>query len=151
MNRKNQQRGFSIVTAIFIMVIMGMLGAYMVSISGVQRTTSSYALLGASAYKAAGSGVQWAIYQAFNDTAATCGGAPSTTTIHTFTPAGAGLNGFNVTATCSYTRHQEGGSCFYLFFVTAKAEYGTYGGPDYISRRVQATASDLAAPISGCP
>ena len=151
MNRKTRQRGFSIVTAIFIMVIMGMLGAYMVSISGVQRTTASYALLGAEAYKAAGSGIQWAMYQAFNDTAATCGGAPSTPTTNTFTLAGAGLNGFNVATTCSYTRHQEGGSCFYVFFVTVKAEYGAYGGPDHISRRVQATASDRAAPISGCP
>ncbi len=151
MEERRSQAGFSIVTAIFLLVILGMLGAYMVSISGVQRATSLFALQGARAYKAAGSGIQWAIYQAFNDTAATCGAAASTPTTNTFTLAGTGLNGFSVEVTCSYSRHQEGGDCFYLFLIDAKSEFGAYGSRDYVKREVRATASDRAAPITGCP
>ena len=47
-----KQKGFSIVMAIFILVVLGLLGSYMVRLSGVQQATSSYALQGAKAFAA---------------------------------------------------------------------------------------------------
>ena len=56
-----QQAGFSIVMAIFILVVLGLLSGYMVKLSGVQHATSTYAIQGARAYQAARAGIDWAI------------------------------------------------------------------------------------------
>jgi len=56
-----RQRGISLVTAIFVLVVLGALGGYMVSISGSQHYTSLHALQGAKAYHAARSGLEWGI------------------------------------------------------------------------------------------
>ena len=57
----NKQAGFTLVTAIFIVVILALLGGYMVSLSGVQRMTTVHALQGAKAYQAARAGIEWAL------------------------------------------------------------------------------------------
>ena len=148
---KRHQAGFSIVTAIFLVVVFGLLGAYMVAISGVQRTTTTFALQGARAYQAAASGIQWGIRKAFSDTAPTCGGAADTPTTNTFGLSGTALAGFSVDVTCEYTYHKEKGDCFHVFLVAAKSEFGSFGDPDYVSRELQATATDQRAPTTVCP
>ena len=55
------QSGFSIVTAMFILVVLALLGSYMVRLSGVQIDTAIYALQGAQAYQAARAGIEWSI------------------------------------------------------------------------------------------
>ncbi len=146
-----RQRGFSIVAAIFVLVVLGMLGAYMVDISGVAHTTAAYAAQGARAYRAAASGAQWARRRAFTHTGATCGANPSTPEQHFFNFTGGGLNGFSVEIECSYTRHQEQGDCFNVFLIFSISQYGSYGNRDFASRRVRLTATDRASPLTGCP
>ena len=55
------QDGFSIVTALFILLVLAFLGGIMATMSGVQSRTSLWAFQGAQAYHAARSGLEWGI------------------------------------------------------------------------------------------
>ena len=136
-----RQRGFTLVTAIFVIVVLATIVGYMVSLSGTQRATSLLALQGARAYMAARSGIEWGTQQAFTNTAATCALAPGSTQ-NSFTLNSTGLMGFKVTVTCSYTNHTEKSTTFAVYRLIALAEHGSYGEPDYVSRQVEATVSD---------
>ena len=57
------QHGFSLVTAIFLLVVLAVLGAIAVSIGGLQQSSLALDASGAHAYQAAYTGVQWAAYQ----------------------------------------------------------------------------------------
>jgi hypothetical protein len=46
------------------------------------------------------------------------------------------VGAFKVHVTCSATPFSEGGDNFNSYEITALAETGTYGQPDYISRQV---------------
>ncbi len=60
------QRGFSLITAIFLIVVLAALGAYMVIFTGLQQTTLQADVLGVRAYYAARAGAEWAIYRALD-------------------------------------------------------------------------------------
>lgn len=140
------ESGFSLVAAIFLIVVLASLGTYMVTISAVQQKTTLFALQSARAERAVRSGVEWALYQVLDpagNVAATCGAAPSTPTTNTLTLTVPGLDGFTVDVTCRYTQHQQGPDNFNVFAIDANARYGTFGEPDYVSRTLQVTASDL--------
>jgi len=136
-----------------LLAVLAVLGAYMVSVSTVQRSTTTFAVLGARAERAARSGVEWAVYQAITATqvAATCGAAPGSPVTTVVNPVGPGLDGLRVEVSCEYTRHQEKGDCFYVLAITASSESGTLDQPDYVSRVIQATATDHFGPVSACP
>ncbi len=57
--RVNNQKGFTLVQAVFILVVLSLIGVAMVRLSGVQSSTSVLALQGARAYQAARSGLEW--------------------------------------------------------------------------------------------
>ena len=54
----------------------------------------------------------------------------------------AGLAGFDVDVTCTTTSHTELGNAYDLYFIGVEARAGTYGTPDYVSRRMQATVTN---------
>ena len=56
-------RGFSLLTAVFLLVVLAGLGAAMVNVFTVQQASSSLDLMGAQAYQAARSGIEWGLYQ----------------------------------------------------------------------------------------
>ncbi len=128
-----RQRGFALVAAIFLVVVLALLGIFLVRVSGVQNQTVNVALLGARAFEAARSGIEWGAFQALN--AASC-----TTTTLNFSEGG--LNGFDVEVTCTSSTHSETGSTYNVYVIDAVASDGTYGQPDYVSRRMQATVTD---------
>lgn len=146
-----KQGGFSIVTAIFVIVVLALVGTYMVTLSGTQQATNTLALQGVRGYYAARAGVEWGIHQAFHNTAAACGAAPGVTT--TSVPlAGVGLTGFTVDVACSYTQHRERGQDFCVFALEAVATRGALSQPaDYVRRRIQATVANQGIPGSSCP
>ncbi len=139
----NHERGFALVAAVFIVVVLALLGIMMVTIGGMQRSTVSAAVQGARAYHAARAGVEWGIHQALNTAPGTmCGLDPATITTGPFSPAVAGLNGFSVSVVCTYTEHREGPAPNYnVYVVTSTATTGTFGDTDYVSRRIQVTAT----------
>ena len=133
------QRGFTLVMAIFIIVILATLMGYMVSLSGTNRATSVLALQGARAYEGARSGIEWGIQQAFTTPATMCSAAGTTTT---FPLSGPGLTDFSVTVTCDATTHIEKTITLTVYHLVALAEYSNYGLPDYVSRQLEATVSN---------
>lgn len=137
MNRtpsEKTQYGFSLVSALFLLVVLGALGAYMVSISGTQQFTSLYALQSARAYHAAHSGVEWGIASAV-----AAGACPAATTL-----SGGDLNGFQVDVTCTSTSHQEASASYSVYEVTAVAQTISpgFGQAGYAARTISATVTD---------
>jgi MSHA biogenesis protein MshP len=131
------QRGFSLVSAVFLLVVLAGLGVFAVRINLLQQQTVTAGLRGSQALHAARSGVAWAAYRSL---AADACMAP-TSTLNLTEGATAG---FRVTVNCSKSAHTEGSSTLCVFVLDVRAEGGVYGGPDYVSRRVQAKIMDAA-------
>ncbi len=128
-----RQRGFALVVAIFLIVVLSSLAMYIVRISGMQHQTVNVTLLGARAFQAARVGVEWGAFQALDS-------AACTTTTLTLTEGG--LDGFDVEVTCTSSSHTETGNTYNVFAIDVEARAGVYGNPDYVSRRMQATLTD---------
>jgi MSHA biogenesis protein MshP len=60
---RRRSRGFSAISAVAILIILALLGAFIVSISTVQQQASALDLLGSRAYHAAKAGIEWGAYQ----------------------------------------------------------------------------------------
>lgn len=129
------QRGFALVAAVFVVVVLALLGIMMATIGGMQRATTAAAVQGARAYHAARSGIEWGAYQATET--ASCAAS-------TAFPPVTGHEGFSVTVECSATAHREHGDDLNIFVITATATSGSFGDSDYVSRRIQVTVTDLA-------
>ena len=127
------QNGFSLVPALFLLVVLAALGIVAVRLSAVQQQTVVLAMQSARAYAAARSGVDWSAYQALVN-----GSCASSTLSLTE----AGLDGFSVDTTCSSTTHVEGPNTVTVFVIDAFAWSGNYGMPDYVSRRIRSTVTD---------
>lgn len=119
----NNQAGFTLIQALFILVVLALLGTVMMRLVVVQSSTSAYALQGARAYHAALSGIEWGAARA--SSGAPCNGA--------FTVAD-----FSVTVSCSNSSFTEGtASAYPVFRFTSVATYGSYGNPDFIQRALE--------------
>lgn len=141
-NPPRKQCGFTLVTAIFVIVVLATVMGYMVSLSGTQRATSLLALQGARAYEGARSGIEWGVQQAFATPGTMCSAAPASTPT-SFALSGPGLTGFSVTVTCDFTTHTEKSTSVSVYHLVALAEFGAYGSPDYVSRQLEATVSGV--------
>ena len=128
-----RQRGFALLVAIFLLVVLSSLGVYIVKVSGVQHATVNIALLGARAFEAARAGIEWGAFQALDS------GACTTTTLNL---TEGGLAGLDVDVTCTTSSHTETGTTYNLFVIDAVARAGLYGQPDYVSRRMKASVTD---------
>ena len=128
-----RQRGFALVAAIFLLVVLALLGIFIVKVSGVQHQTVNIALLGSRAFEAARAGIEWGAFQALDS------GACTTSTLNL---TEGGLDGFDVDITCTTTSHTELGNAYDLYTIDVEARAGVYGTPDYVSRRMQATVTN---------
>lgn len=137
-------RGFSLVTAIFLLVVLAGLGVAMVTISTAQQAASSLDELSSRAYQSARAGIEWAL---FRTPAALCPTAVTTTTSFAM-PAGTSLAQFTVTVTCTSTVFPAGAPTRYrLESVACNQPAGAGVGscpnqtgnasPDYVQRRIQ--------------
>jgi MSHA biogenesis protein MshP len=132
---RRQERGFALVAAIFIVVVLAMLGIMMVTIGGMERATASAAVQGTRAYYAARSGIEWGIFQAMPPT--------SSCVASSFTLSAPGLNGFDVAVQCTATLHRERGPPDYsVFVIISTATSGTFGQADYVSRTLRVSVTD---------
>lgn len=95
-------RGFSLVSAIFLLVILGALGVAIMNISTVQHTASALDLLGARAYQAARAGIEWGLYRHSTAAGAYCTNAAAPDTQTFALPAGSTLSNFTVTVSCTF-------------------------------------------------
>ena len=128
---KRTQTGFTLITAIFLLVVVAVLVIYIANIRVVQQTTLLYGVQGARASQAARSGIEWGIHRAI-----VSGSCASTTS---FTDAA--FAGFNIQVDCALTTHDEGSVTIDTFSLKSIASSGSYGTLDYIQRQIQATVS----------
>lgn len=133
MNRRRLQIGFSLVPALFLLVVLAALGLVAVRLAGVQHQTVVLAMQSGRAYSAARSGIDWSAYQALVN--GSCAAA-------TISLTEGGLAGFSVDTNCSSTTHSEGPNTVNVYVIDAFAWSGTYGNPDYVSRRMRSTVTD---------
>lgn len=131
---RSATRGFALVSAIFILVVLALLGAMMVALSSTQHVGQARDLFGSRAYFAARAGIEWGVYAALRNGAC----APSTTL-----PALAGsATGFAVVVACSVSGpFDEGGTSVRVYQVTSTATHGSAGAPDQVERQLQAQVS----------
>ncbi|MCP4301359.1 MAG: pilus assembly protein MshP [Gammaproteobacteria bacterium] len=134
MYRKTQS-GFSLVPALFLLVVLAALGIVAVRLAGVQHQTVVLAMQSGRAYAAARSGVDWSAYQALVNNSC----AASTLTL-----TEGGLAGFSVDTNCSSTTHSEGPNTVRVYVIDVFAWSGSYGTPDYVSRRIRSTVTDAS-------
>lgn len=123
------QTGFAIVSAIFLLVALAALGAFMVTFSNTQHLTSAQDIQGSRAYWAAKGGVQWAAGWIVANGACPPG-APAL-------PAFA--DGFVVAVFCTPNSYVEGVTPRTIYWITATATTGgAVGSTDFVEREVQA-------------
>jgi MSHA biogenesis protein MshP len=125
-----RQQGFSLVMAMFILVVLGLLGGYMVRLSGVQQTTSIYALQGARAYQAATAGLEWAIERI--NIGGTCVQVNAQTAL-TFPD----ITGFTVRLTCMSSQYTEGSKTPIVYQINSLSQFSSYDSSDYVSRQLE--------------
>lgn len=147
MSKHTGQRGFSIVSAIFLVVILAALGAFMVSLSSTQHTASALDVQGARAYQAARAGIEWAAWQGIKNAAA-FGCATAGTSNDTIGFPG-DLASFTTTVACSSGTYDEGGNTVRVYSITSTARSGVAGSIQYVERVLTATVSLCTAPGGG--
>ena len=139
-----RQRGFSLPTAIFLLVILAMLGAFVVSVTGFQQKSSQLDLQGARALQAARAGWEWGAYQVLRGPNVPPG-VPGCFAATNLTFAGTSMSGFTTTVTCTRTTHSELTATVYMDQITAVACNQTpcpNAAPtsaDYIERQITTT------------
>jgi hypothetical protein len=77
--------------------------------------------------------VSWAAYQALN------GGVCGSATLNLTEGAAAG---FRVSVQCTQRAYTEGTAAVNVYVFDVRAEAGVFGGPDYVSRRLQTKITD---------
>jgi len=133
-HRFPRESGIALVNALFLLVVLGLLAAFMVTMTLTQRATSSKSAASTGVYYGAKAGLEWGIQQAV----ATGACAPSTV----INLAGPGLDGVRAAVGCSASEHGAGSGNF-VYYITSWAEAGTLGGPGYAERRMEATVSNI--------
>lgn len=137
---RDRRRGFALVSAIFILVVLAALGAAIVTVSTSQHAGSAIDVEGARAYQAARAGVEWGVYQVLTSADVTfrnaCRGATyaAPTTQASLGPLAADLSGFGITVTCG-----SGGAAY------------TDGSETVWVYQIEATACSPAAAGTACP
>lgn len=134
---KKLQKGFSIVSAIFLLVVLAFLGTAMITFSNTQQLSSAMDVMGSRAYQAARAGVEWGDYQVLRN-----GGACAPSTNLPAGTLGGTLSGFTVTVACKAVAASEVSAAtgtVTVYELTSTASQGAAGNPDYVERRIQAT------------
>ncbi len=138
-------RGFALVAAIFLMVILSSLATVLMNLFSTQQQTLATDLLGSRAYQAARAGIEWA---AFGITATAQGslwtGCAGGTTIPINQMTGT-LSVFSVTVTCTYTTTTQGTTNIYVYNLSSTStgpSGASLGSLDYVRRTITAQMTD---------
>ena len=141
MNKKWSQKGFSLITAIFLLVAVAGLMASMINLSVVQHSTVVMGVQGARALQAARSALEYGVFLALNS--GTCNASESLS----FMAAEPALNVFDVALGCEITTHQEDTRQVNVYVLSATARsgsftLGSFANPDFVSRTIRVTVSN---------
>lgn len=126
MRPERNEAGFGLVAAMFLIIIVALVIAAMARLAVTQNATTSLAIQQARAYQAARAGIEYGIVRVL--------GANPNTCDEDFE-----LDTFTVEMTCTETVtpiEEEGRSSVRFFEITAQAEHGQPGNPDYAYREI---------------
>lgn len=149
MTTNRPTRGFGVIAAIVVLVILSALAAALVRFGAVAQSTATQAVLAARASQAARAGTEWGLYQAFKGSWTTCSSASQTLDLTSDL-------GFRVTVSCDSRSYNEGESVpgtprtVRVFTIDAVACNATVSCPDntaatragYVERRRQVQATN---------
>ena len=126
------QRGVSLITAIFLLVVLSALGVMMLTFFSAQQQSSTVDVLGARAYQAAKAGVDWGAFQVLQSGV----GCVPTSNV----TLGGTLAPFQVVVNCSLNSYTEAGNPVTVYRIISTATSG--GTPDqvgYVERVIDVT------------
>lgn len=123
------QQGFAAIAAIFLLVVLAALGAFMLTFSNTQQLTSAQDLQGSRAYWAARAGLEWAVSSVIAN--------PAQCPVP---PAPFIVEGFTLTMVCTRQVYNEGAGNVTLFnFGATATQGGAAGALGFIERSVSAS------------
>ena len=157
---RSREAGFSLVSAIFLLVVLALLGALITSVTGMQQASGQLDLLGVRAYHSARAGMEWGAHQVLDPNAtlfepnclppggvadlamASCPASPT----H-LSSLGGSLSGFTVSVTCQAVDTTEGDRKVRVFQIVSTACNQPSGGScpnaapssNYVERQLQAS------------
>lgn len=156
-------RGFALISAIFLLVILVALAAFLVNISTTQSISSAQDLQGSRAYHAARAGADWGLYQVLDPANATVAamvapygtGAAAWPNMPACPPDTVlAIEGFAVTVRCPAAPldYFEAGvnRRIRVYQLEATASSGAVGTTSYVERQVAVTVSKCRA-LDGVP
>lgn len=160
-----RETGFSILAAIFLLVVLALLGALIASVTGMQQSSGQLDVLGVRAYYSARAGMEWGASQVLdpNNNLPGVGGTanlPPCPAASTDLPSlGGSLSSFTVTVTCSATINApttEGNRNIGAYRIVSTAcNQAPCPNPSptsgYVEREVQASLSKCKDPTAAPP
>lgn len=158
--QRSHARGFSLITAIFLLVVMAALGAFMVIFTGLQQSTLQVDVLGVRAYYAARAGADWALYRALDPDNTIAPGAAGFVTCAqasgTLNTMGGSLSPFTVVVTCSSNDYDEAGRSIRVYEITTTAcNNASCPAPSpasgYVERRIVLTVAKCKDATAAAP
>jgi MSHA biogenesis protein MshP len=146
-------RGFSLVTAIFLLVVLAGLGTFIISTATTQHQTIALDVQGSRAEQAARAGTEWAAFQVLDPNAAdTSDNPPACPASPTDLTLSGTLSAFAVRVTCTRTTAKEGGNTIGAYSIVSTAcnqgpcPNAGPTGTGYIERRIQAVFTKCKNP-----
>jgi MSHA biogenesis protein MshP len=135
-----KQRGFSLVSAIFLLVVIAMLGAFAVTVSNSQHQSDAMDVMGKRTYQAARAGIEWGTYQitqsavspAFATACQTAAGKTQSLTLFS-------VYTVNVTCSTGGASYDDNGPVWVYTLISKANTTASPGGPDYFERQLTAT------------
>ena len=154
-------RGFALITAIFLLVILGSFAAFAVTFSTHSAATHALSVQSARGYEAARAGLEWATYQVKDPNGTIAPGAtnlPDCFAAKTLALP-ASMGGFTVQVTCtrypafsaSPNFHEEGGKRSVYYVVISTATFGAVGSVDYVERRLESRVEECKDAAGSAP
>jgi MSHA biogenesis protein MshP len=159
--------GFSTVVAIFLVLVLAILGSCIASVVGLQQSSGQLDVLGVRAYHGARAGLEWGARNVLDpgNTLNPADCAPANMPSCPVSPThlsglGGSLAPFTVTVSCTQTADTtEGNRRVKVFTVVASACNQPSGGAcpnpspgeGYVSRELQATFSKCTDPTAAAP
>ncbi|MDD2775681.1 MAG: hypothetical protein PHU06_06985 [Gallionella sp.] len=131
------QRGFSLISAIFLLVVIAALGVFAVTLSTTQNQSQTMDVMGARAYQAALAGLEWAAFQVANSPISSPIATLCATSFvpNTATALGGNLAPFSVTVNCRTTSAVEGASMIWVYNISSVAQtVGVAGDVNYVEQ-----------------
>ena len=122
------QRGFSLVSAIFLLVVIAALGAFALTLSTNQHQSDAMDVMGKRAYQAARAGIEYGVYEITLNHA--CPPLPTVTLTDPY------LSSFTVSLTCTVVTASDPNPLSVYTLTSTANNTATVGSTDYVERQL---------------